>query len=254
MAVRTCGKIGHNRESNAGNKYLVCALIFSIVVMIGLACLNLRYVKISSPTLEIAHPSLPAFTDQQHDTEENCPTTSPASTGVPINKPSSPEVTFYERLTSQEDKTTRETIAPGATSDSNHPTVRKTNKSSTSKHQNTSKKKGTIDHAWKAPATSNGRSYKPINRKDQASKPALSRKRYRILVGTFSQPSIAEQRTRTLKTKGFRVKLKPVAKPGKGVFYQIWSMKISSETQAKALAQRLKSSEGLQKVKIVAVN
>ena len=255
MAVRTYGKIDHSRESNGGNTYLVCALIVSVVAMIGLAYLNLRYAKISSPALEITHPSLPTFADQQHESEENCPTTYPVTPTSPINKPKGPEFTFYERLTSQKDKTTHESVAPVTSPDSSYPNVRKTNTSSTNHTHKASRKKGAPDHhAWKAPATSNGKSYKPINRRDRSSKPVLSKKRYRILVGTFSLPTIAEQRARTLETKGFHVELKPIAKPGKGVLYQIWSVKLSSETQAKALAQRLKSSEGIQKVKIVKVN
>ena len=250
MTVRTSGKIGHDRETDPSNVPLVFAIVVGLIFMIGLTYLNLCYVMTSSPTLEMTHPSLPALTDQSHATEDNHTGTLPKD--QPIKKPNAPEVTFYERLTSQ-DKTHHEPAASAVVPDSNPTGFPKIDPSPTRRIQNTKKKKRAPEHAWKAPATSNGRAPKP-KRTDRPSQPTHVKKRYTVLIGTFSQPTIAERRSRSLKSKGYHVKLKPVAKPGKGVLYQIWSAKFSSEAQAKSLANRLQSSEGLQKVRIVAVN
>ena len=217
MAVRSPGKIDRGRELEPDVARLILGLIAATAMTVLLVYLNIRYATISTPTLEIAQPSLPALTEQPSAGENACPT--PPSTRSVIEQ-DAPDVTFYERLATQEEPEPEQAHpaltlepAPG----SSHQTPPKAPK----RPPEIKKKKDPVSQAWKAPAGANGR--KSVRRSAKRSKKKQRiKKQGSVLLGTYARPSDAEKRALKLKAKGRLVTLKPVAKPGKGVLYQIW--------------------------------
>ncbi len=68
---------------------------------------------------------------------------------------------------------------------------------------------------------------------------------YTVQVGAFSKPGVALQWAKQWKAKGFRVTLKPAARPGVGVIYRLYLGSFTSKDLADDLVRRLKSREGI---------
>jgi cell division septation protein DedD len=76
-------------------------------------------------------------------------------------------------------------------------------------------------------------------------------KRYTVQVGAFSQPQVARGWASRWKRKGYKVMLKPVARPSTGVIYRLYLGDFKSEKEADKLVKRLRINEGITAFRLV---
>jgi cell division septation protein DedD len=79
-------------------------------------------------------------------------------------------------------------------------------------------------------------------------------KRYTVQVGAFSNPMIAQQWSEKWRARGFKVMLKPVARPRAGVIYRLYLGDFLSKKRADALVRRLKAKEGISAMRLMVRN
>jgi len=78
-------------------------------------------------------------------------------------------------------------------------------------------------------------------------------KNYTVQVGAFSRPGIAQQWAERWKARGYKVSLKPVARPS-GVIFRLYLGNFASESQADELVRHLKSKEGISAFRLLVSN
>lgn len=77
---------------------------------------------------------------------------------------------------------------------------------------------------------------------------------YTVQVGAFSNPSLAQQWAKQWEDRGFRVMIKPVARPRTGVLYRLFLGEFHSKEDADLLVKRLKDNEGITALRLLVRN
>jgi cell division septation protein DedD len=78
-----------------------------------------------------------------------------------------------------------------------------------------------------------------------------SRRIYTVQVGAFSNPGLAQQWAEQWEEKGFKVTIKPVARPGAGVLYRLFLGEFTNKRDADSLVARLKVNEGISALRLL---
>jgi cell division septation protein DedD len=77
-----------------------------------------------------------------------------------------------------------------------------------------------------------------------------SPKVYTVQVGAFTNPGIAQQWAQQWKARGYKVALKPVARPRTGVLYRLYLGEFPSEKKADELVRHLRQKEGISAIRL----
>lgn len=244
-AVRTGPVVPPARDNDAPkNGPLVLMVIASILIMIGLGILNLRLIRDPSVAGKAFNPS--GSLQQQLA----CPVVPPAakSSGKEKSSHVPPVVTFYRQLTAQDDQPpAQEKTQPGTMAEQDIPSQ---NRNGAPAPQETEKvaqvKKAQDDRSAQSPSRATVPAILPVPDDDS--------RMYTVQVGAFKHPAVAQQWAEKWKARGFKVSLKPVARPRTGVIYRLYLGKFSSEKKADELVNRLKSKEGISAFRLLVRN
>jgi cell division septation protein DedD len=102
--------------------------------------------------------------------------------------------------------------------------------------------------------SSNQDPVKPSNRSLKLPQRNNDEERFTVQVGAFSHPAIAQQWALKWKARGFKVFLKPVARPRTGVIYRLYLGNFSSKRKADRLVKRLKDKDGIRAFRVALRN
>jgi cell division septation protein DedD len=81
--------------------------------------------------------------------------------------------------------------------------------------------------------------------------PVRGKRMYTVQVGAFSNPTLAQQWARQWEQRGFKVTIKPVARPGVGVLYRLLLGEFYNKEDADSLVERLKINEGISALRLM---
>jgi cell division septation protein DedD len=154
-----------------------------------------------------------------------------------------PEVTFYHKLTTQDEHKIVSPDIPCQIQETDITDKRASAKGVTGAAQGKSEGAKTKHQGEKAVAT------------DQTHpQPATGPTRYTVQVGAFSHPSIAQEWAIKWKSRGYDVSMKPVARPNTGIIYRLYLGNFPSEKQADELVRHLKAKEGISALRLIVRN
>lgn len=244
-AVRTGPVVAPPRATNAPkNGPLVVMVAALLLIMIGLGILNVQLIRDPSVAGKAFNPSASSHM------RDSCQAV-PAATTARSNENSlhvPPVVTFYRQLTAQEEQVPQEeSTPPEKMSEQDVPTPEKKDvplphAARAIAHQ----RKQLSEPDAVAPSQSDASVGLPI--------PPEGTKNYTVQVGAFTHPAVARQWAEKWKARGFKVSLKPVARPRTGVIYRLYLGKFDSEKKADELVYRLKSKEGISAFRLLVRN
>jgi cell division septation protein DedD len=244
-AVRTGPVVPSTRDNDAPkNGPLVLMVIASVLIMIGLGILNLRLIRDPSVAGKAFNPS--GSLQQQLA----CPVVPSAakSSGKEKSSHVPPVVTFYRQLTAQDDQPpAQEKAQPGGIAEQNIPAQEKNGASAAQGTEKVAQaRKKQEERATPSQSRSTAPAILPAPEEDA--------RMYTVQVGAFNHPAVAQQWAEKWKARGFKVSLKPVARPRTGVIYRLYLGKFSSEKKADELVNRLKSKEGISAFRLLVRN
>jgi cell division septation protein DedD len=228
------------------NGRITLAVIASMLVMIPLAVLNVRLILDPSIAGKAFGTSVPSRPIQD------------SGTGTPICSLSDdkgcevpPEVTFYSKLSAQDDQTRTqeqpskdpvlELDAEGTSHRGNGPADSKV-------------EKARANREGKESGTNESKASVAQGTDERLPQPDATGRVYVVQVGAFTHPSIAQQWALTWKSRGYDVMLKPVARPSTGVTYRLYLGKFESQKEADALVKKLKAKEGISAFRLLVRN
>jgi len=219
------------------NGWLTLAVAVSILGMMTLAALNIRFIR--DPAVALKAFGSPAPGGQESWNAIGLSPPLPSQENKRSDAPQ--ELTFYTRLTHPEDP-------PGSRPGAGEVTEIDlgTGRDYRSPTSHTDPKRSS--HVPAPAVTSAKTANKPVARTDdQANLPTSKdrNKKYSVQVGAFSTPAIARQWALVWKERGYVVSLKPVARPQTGVIYRLYLGSFPSEKQADELVKRLTAREGI---------
>ncbi len=237
-----------DKESRPKNARLIVALVGAFALMVLLAGVNFRLLRSPSVAGKGPAPSAPSRAEFNQAARAN-------SASTVSNSPSctdSPEVTFYSKLSSQEEQDSElDDEAAG-------PFKKTVPKNGASKKS--------LD-SWDSKSDPQQEATNPSDRKagDKRReelgphkaglvKHEAGSKTYTVQVGAFTQPQIAQHRAMKWKSRGYDVVLKPMAEPKTGVIYRLYLGNFTSEKEADDLVKRLKIKEGISAFKLLVRN
>lgn len=230
-------------DTGPKNGPMIIGVFSTIVIMIALTFINIRL--LSAPTApnetlgqSVNHKKLNPVMPEM---------SAPKSEGKVCQAPT--EVTFYSQLKTKEDKS-----SPGLAGSvaENKPysdrSVEKTVQSGTS---------GSVkeDKSFSSPASA-GHPGSGVMDTDQDSAWSVekigneSSKGFIVQVGAFSHPRIAQEWASKWKAKGYKVTLKPVARPSSGIIYRLYLGDFESEKKADEFVKQLKAKEGISAMRL----
>ncbi len=242
MTSHTVSPIRDNDAPKNGP--LVLMVLASILIMIGLGILNLRLIRDPSVAGKAFNPS---GSSQQPLACPVVPTAAKSSTKEnPSHVP--PVVTFYRQLTAQDDQPpAQEKLQNEGISEQNLPAREKNVVASATVPEKIAQMKRKQEE--RAITTQTGSTVPAI-----LAAPGEDSRMYTVQVGAFKHPTVAQQWAEKWKARGFKVSLKPVARPRTGVIYRLYLGKFSSEKKADELVNRLKSKEGISAFRLAVRN
>ena len=231
---------GENTAPKNGRLTLAVAATALIAMALGIA--NFKLIRV---------PAAPGktFGEVGHASEGmGASTTAASPSGAPDNKVriERPEVTFYQKLTAQDEQKTAVSIPTCQPVQETDLPDRRAAKSPGSpaadKREDLKHKSSTQPE--KAGAAEGQTALQPI------AGPA----RYTVQVGAFAQPSIAQEWAIKWKARGYDPYLKPVARPNTGIIYRLYLGNFPSEKQADELVKHLKAKEGISALRLTVRN
>lgn len=224
------------------NGRLTLAVLAAVLIAIALGVANFKLIRV---------PAAPgkAFGTVGHASERTDPdTTTTSPSGVLDNKAPNkpPEVTFYQKLTAQDEQKSaaaiptcqpvQETDLPDRRT-AKGPVSPATDKREDLKHKSSTQPEKTV--------AADGQT---------ALQPIAGPARYTVQVGAFAQPSIAQEWAIKWKARGYDPYLKPVARPNTGIIYRLYLGNFPSEKQADELVKHLKAKEGISALRLTVRN
>jgi hypothetical protein len=229
-------------EAAPKNGPLTLAVLGTLIIMVVLVALNLRLLRNPSIAGKVFRQSIP--------TQPGPPASATAKLNCPESKQKKPCVvplTFYDDLTAPDEKP----------EDSEETTEEKTSDfDGAARDGQGNEVSGTGNKEEKTVTCTSNPSQRrpPSERSLRLPKSKPERKWYTVQVGTFSNPGIAKQWALKWQARGYKVALKPVARPKTGVTYRLYLGKFSSEKRADKLVKRLKSKEGISALRLAIRN
>lgn len=234
VSVRSMPK----KDTGPKNGPMIIGVVSTIVVMIALTFINIRLLSAPTPSNEPV--------SQSHNSKKLNPVFPEMSSGKVDPKTCQPptEVTFYNQLRTKEDKPV--SGASVTQSESRHDASRPPVKTAQESAPANSKE----EKSFSLPASSGHRSSDPIDANhDQdltvEKSTQESSKGFVVQVGAFSHPRIAQEWASKWKAKGYKVTLKPVARPSSGIIYRLYLGDFESEKKADEFVKQLKAKEGI---------
>jgi cell division septation protein DedD len=174
-------------------------------------------------------------------------TTAAGPSAVLGNKagPKPPEVTFYEKLTAQDEQ---KTAVPAPTCQPVQETDLSDRRSGKSPAASPTEKHEDSKHKAQSQADKLA-----VAGGQPALQPIMGPARYTVQVGAFAHPSIAQEWAIKWKARGYDASLKPVARPT-GIIYRLYLGNFPSEKQADELVKHLKAKEGISALRLTVRN
>ena len=230
-------------DSGPKNGPMIIGVFSTIVIMIVLTFINIRI--LSAPTV----PSETVGQSVNHKKlnpvmpEMNVPKSEAKVCQTPT------EVTFYNQLKTKEDKST--SGSSGAVAENKSHTVRSGEKIVQSGTSGSVRE----DKSFSSPASA-GQPGSGAPETDQDSSLSVekigneSSKGFIVQVGAFSHPRIAQEWASKWKAKGYKVTLKPVARPSSGIIYRLYLGDFENEKKADEFVKQLKAKEGISAMRL----
>ncbi|MBI5249341.1 MAG: SPOR domain-containing protein [Desulfomonile tiedjei] len=153
-----------------------------------------------------------------------------------------PEVTFYQKLTSQDEQ---KTMGTGNNCQIQETDI--TDKRAAKSHSAANPEKSEDPRTRMQPEKTSTAGQPPLQ-------PAIGPIKYTVQVGAFSHPSIAQEWAIKWKSRGYDAYLKPVARPNTGIIYRLYLGNFASEKQADELVKHLKAKEGISALRLAVRN
>ncbi len=233
------------RASSPKNGALIVALAASILCTVALGLLNLRLWDDPPPVREVQGES-PGNQSARARPDKAGPGLSNSKTE---KSPNRPVMRFYHDLETQDDRVPQGLNATsGQVSDT--PNLSDTQKKA-EVPSDKSKSKQRLD---RPPAAIPVAGAKPaVESPKRPTQPKLRRstREYTVQVGAFSHPGIALQWAEKWKARGYKVTLKPVARPDTGVIYRLHLGRFSSKKRADSLVNRLRTKDGVSAMRLL---
>ena len=237
ISVRNAPKI----DNGPKNGPMIIGVVLTIIVMITLTFINIRLLSSPTPTNEPVNqtqkniklnPVFPEMSMIQKESKTCQPPT---------------EVTFYSRLKNKEEKTTSQASFIEGKVGQEGPQGKVSPIGSTSVQKD--------EKAFSVPASSGHINSAPIDTDDglvtTTGKPEKeSSKGFVVQVGAFSHPRIAQEWASKWQAKGYKVTLKPVARPNSGIIYRLYLGDFESEKKADEFVKHLKTKEGISAMRL----
>ncbi|MFH0959834.1 MAG: SPOR domain-containing protein [Pseudomonadota bacterium] len=217
------------------NGFLILGIISTIIVMAGLTVFNMRLLREQAPMRYL--PVRDALPEQ---TLSVIPERVESASNQEEKKHCSPtEVTFYQKLKTQEDKVHPE--------NSNQKPVPPYSEIGLSKKNSNRQNPDSIkeENEFSVAALSGIPKPSLSERNVGLPKGSPGQKVYSVQVGVFSHPRIAQEWAEKWKSKGYPATLRPIARPSSGVQYRLFLGEFNSEQNADEFAKQLKAKEGV---------
>jgi hypothetical protein len=226
------------------NGPLTLAVLVSVIIMVGLVSLNVRLIRDPSIAEKLFGRSV-SPEPKWNGTSHSQPTAS-TSDGAQCYVP--PEVTFYRKLSAQDDTLSEVPNFTGVEIDGvdSDPESRRNSNGLESDRKRGSTTDMNSSQSYKTNALPPQKASLP--------EPEKGAKIFTVQVGAFTHPGIAQEWALKWKAKGYDVALKPVARPRTGVIYRLYLGNFSSEKKADELVKHLKSKEGISSFPVVLRN
>lgn len=235
---------GENEAPKNGRLFL--AVVGCFVVMIALGALNIRLFGSPSVAGRIFGKTRVVRADGN---DAYRPPVISTGTGEKVCYVP-PEVTFYRKLTSQDEVAIRPGGARSPVDSSRAGSFPKAAASAGDPAIGDAQEK----RFPKPAATCDPGRMERQRRPAELPRAENGKKRYTVQVGAFTQPGIARQWATRWKAKGYHVSLKPVARPVTGVIHRLYLGDFSSARKADELVKRLKTKEGIEAFRLVLRN
>lgn len=225
-------------DTGPKNGPMIIGVISTIAVMVALTFINIRLLSAPTPVNEPINQAQNAKKINPVFPEASSKTTDSKTCQAPT------EVTFYSQLKTKEDRTNH--LSSGGHTETRSESTRP----ETRDHQSIAPTNSKELKNFSLPASS-GQSAPNVIENDHnpGSTPAkpgndLS-KGFIVQIGAFSHPRIAQEWASKWKAKGYKVSLKPVARPSSGIIYRLYLGDFESEKKADEFVKHLKAKEGI---------
>ncbi len=169
---------------------------------------------------------------------------------------SRPKIMFYEELENQEDtkqsKDQNEPQSQGQVKTNTHQAPGLADQMQAPKNARDSRKTTTRPRDRRGlhrPEPRTSRKMDPRPDRSKGQQPF-----YTVQVGAFSNPSLAQQWAKQWEDRGFKVTIKPVARPRTGVLYRLFLGEFNNKEDADSLVKRLKDNEGITALRLLVRN
>jgi cell division septation protein DedD len=220
-----CGKPKNGR--------LIVGVALTIAIMAGLTFLNLRLIRqqttanrqpVQEQTTNNIVAVVPEKSKEESKTEEK-------------QTHSTPEVTFYKQLKSEDDG---KLVHRGT----QKPKTSEVGNALTSEPGSSDTKTAREGPGFATPALS-GSCPPPKETEAKVSGVSSTGKVYAVQVGIFSHPKVAQGWADKWRSRGYPVALRPMATPNSGVQYRLFLGEFNSEKKADEFAKQFKAKEGI---------
>ncbi len=230
-------------DTGPKNGPMIIGVLSTIVIMIVLTFINIRMLSAPTTPNETVNQSL------------NHKKLNPVMPEMSAAKPelkscqTPTEVTFYSQLKTKEDK------SPSGPSGSIPENKVSSNRSGEKTFQSGPSGGVKEDKSFSLPASA-GHPTPGSADIDQDSSPSVEKlsndtsKGFIVQVGAFSHPRIAQEWASKWKAKGYKVTLKPVARPSSGIIYRLYLGDFESEKKADDFVKQLKAKEGISAMRL----
>ncbi len=230
-------------ETGPKNGPMIIGVLSTIVIMIVLTFINIRMLSAPPTSNEAVSQSVNHKKLNPVMPEMSAPKSEPKTCQTPT------EVTFYSQLKTKEDKLPQG--SSGALAENKAPSNRSGEKTGQSGVSVSVKE----EKSFSLPASAGHPSPGSLDI-DQTSSLSVeklsneSSKGFIVQVGAFSHPRIAQEWASKWKAKGYKVTLKPVARPSSGIIYRLYLGDFESEKKADDFVKQLKAKEGISAMRL----
>lgn len=224
------------------NGPLTLAVAGTIALLVVLSVVSYRLIRdssVSRKATEVRHTSEQGFCAPASSGRQST-SGGVSSSYVP------PKVTFYRQLTQADGDSGGEGQAPGLTETDRKSQDCPQQAPPDSSQSEKSRRSEQLSASAKAPGGA-----QPL---PDVSKVSNGPVMYTVQVGAFTDPAVAQQWAQKWKARGYKVTLRPVARPRSGVSYRLYLGKFSSQKKADDLVQRLKRKEGIRALRLLVRN
>ncbi|MGC8602490.1 MAG: SPOR domain-containing protein [Desulfomonilaceae bacterium] len=224
------------------NGLLALGVLVTIAIMVGLTLFNLRLMReqvtSGKQSIQPSNSKKVSTVVPEHNTS-NQKQDDKLLQGTT-------EVTFYKQLKSEDNfKYQNENLAHKPKSCDTE------NKTSAKDYNEQSSKTAGEETDFSVPALTGKSSNSNPENIPTSPKIGAESKTYSIQVGVFSYPKVAQEWADKLRSKGYPVILRPIAKPNAGIQYRLLVGEFNSEKKAEEFVRRLKTKEGITGVALV---